>query len=1286
MIASAGILPRIYCFAASLLCSASLLAASDVLEPPIAIRSEAAEAVRVSFLRESASEVIADIPTVKVGGTWTAIGPAPTRSGQVTVPPNNEIAGAIQAIAPHPTDANTLYIGAVGGGVWKTTNATAASPVWIPLTDTQASLSIGAVEFDISDPTLQTVVAGSARLSSFGAVGGSRIGILRTTNGGATWSVLGSTTLASENITSVAARGSVILAGSDSTWGGGNGSGLFRSSDTGASFVRISAGAGTGLPSGSVSDIVADPNVPTRFYAAIKTVGIFVSNNTGATWTNVTTGITGISSATDKIEMAVHNNGTTNAVYVAVINNGALASVWRSTTLGTSWTQMDTPAASPGAQGDIHFSICADRNNANFVYIGGDRIGSSPFTGNLFRGNAAAAAGSQFTTIMGANGGNTTPHADSRELVMDANGNLIEGDDGGLYRRLSPQTNTGTWTSVIGNLACFEAHDVAYDAISRIAMVGTQDNGTHIQSATGSSIWTFIAGGDGGDVAVDDFSSTTQSIRYGSSQNLGGFFRRTYNAANVSVGSVSPALTLLNGSAAIGLQFTTPIALNKVNPARLIIGGSNSPYESLNRGDSVTAISAGFGVNGTFSGKPLVYGGFLAGVANPDVLYYGSGSSVRVRTTAGSAVAATTAAFPGGTVQDIILDSDDWRRAFVCDSSRVYVTANSGGSWTDITGNLTGVGTLRTLEFFQLGARNCVAVGANFGVYCSFVGSFGTWFQLGDNLPNTVVYDMEYNRLAHVLVAGTMGRSAFLLNINTSPVVTLPGAAINYLENAPPVLLDPAATVTDSTSANFNGGSLTIDFLANGAAEDRLAISSQGTGAGQIGASGSSITFGAVEIATFAGGSDGFTPLVVTFNSNVATPAAVQALVRRISYENISEDPQTLPRTLRVVVNDGDGDSSTAVTKLVNVEAVNDAPTVDAIANPTAILEDAVEQTISLTGISAGTGEVQVLTVTALSSNPDVIPNPTVEYNSPGATALLRYTPLPDANGTAEITVQVQDSGGIANGGVDSITSTFTVTITAVNDPPVFAIGPDPVVPEDAGPQIVGAFVLPLAAGPPNESAQTLTLIVSNDNPLLFAVAPTIAPDGTLGYTPAANAFGTATVTILGIDDGGRADGGSDSRSQSFIITVLSVNDAPSFTAGGDIVADVDGMPVSIPWATNITAGPSDEAGQALTFLVQAIDPTFFAAQPAIDPTTGVLSFTAIPGLTGSTSVTVQLQDDGGIANGGSDLSPPVSFTVTAVEINDPPSFTKGPDLVTGRDEGPQIIADWLRCPSGSTQ
>ncbi len=268
----------------------------------------------------------------------------------------------------------------------------------------------------------------------------------------------------------------------------------------------------------------------------------------GATWTKVSNAaMDALISGANNIEIAV---GTSNNVYVAIVNAGQLAGVFRSPDSGATWAAMDLPATveggiHPGGQGSIHLSIAADPNNANIVYIGGDRqpgpfpssIGAVDFSGRLFRGDASQPAGSQFVHLthsssMGAVGGGTisssAPHADSRDMDVAANGVLIEGDDGGIYRRTNPQTNNGDWFSMNGDIQTTEFHAVAWDADADIVIGGAQDTGTPQQQTPSNVQWRSVSTADGGVVAVDDFSTPGFSTRYSSNQNLGGFRRRVY--------------------------------------------------------------------------------------------------------------------------------------------------------------------------------------------------------------------------------------------------------------------------------------------------------------------------------------------------------------------------------------------------------------------------------------------------------------------------------------------------------------------------------------------------------------------------------------------------------------------------------------------------------------------------------------------------------------------------------------------------------------------------------------
>ncbi|MBW4477453.1 MAG: hypothetical protein KME54_11365 [Tolypothrix brevis GSE-NOS-MK-07-07A] len=162
------------------------------------------------------------------------------------------------------------------------------------------------------------------------------------------------------------------------------------------------------------------------------------------------------------------------------------------------------------------------------------------------------------------------------------------------------------------------------------------------------------------------------------------------------------------------------------------------------------------------------------------------------------------------------------------------------------------------------------------------------------------------------------------LPVNNPPVVTLPSTAISYTENASATILDASATVTDIDSPNFNNGSLTARFTTGGSADDRINIRNEGTGATQINLDGREIYYGSNLIGNFIGGI-GTENFVISLNTN-ATPERVQALLRNITYANVSENPSVNNRTVEFLLNDGNSGISTPVTKTITVARINDAP------------------------------------------------------------------------------------------------------------------------------------------------------------------------------------------------------------------------------------------------------------------------------------------------------------------------------------------------------------------------
>jgi len=146
----------------------------------------------------------------------------------------------------------------------------------------------------------------------------------------------------------------------------------------------------------------------------------------------------------------------------------------------------------------------------------------------------------------------------------------------------------------------------------------------------------------------------------------------------------------------------------------------------------------------------------------------------------------------------------------------------------------------------------------------------------------------------------------------------------------------------------------------------------------------------------------------------------------------------------------------------------------------------------------------------------------------------------------------------------------------------------------------------------------------------------------TLQITPVANLFGSSTITLTVSGNNGQT------MTDTFVLTVNSVNDAPSFTKGANQTINENSLAQTVDnWATNLSPGPANEAGQTLTFVIAGnSNPSLFAAAPAIS-STGKLTYTPATGVSGVATIVVALMDNGGTANGGIDTSATQSFNIT---------------------------------------
>lgn len=432
-------------------------------------------------------------------------------------------------------------------------------------------------------------------------------------------------------------------------------------------------------------------------------------------------------------------------------------------------------------------------------------------------------------------------------------------------------------------------------------------------------------------------------------------------------------------------------------------------------------------------------------------------------------------------------------------------------------------------------------------------------------------------------------------------------------------------------------------------------------------------------------------------NSNESAQIILSALVEIITNENsvvasaqvvyapdsatgelrftLMPDAFNLPNkkaVLRVTIQDNGGTQNGATDRIqrelhVVVMPVNDPPVITPFSpNPLVINEDAGLQTVMITGIDIGPAneadtdgngmpEQMVQNPDVFTSDAGLIPNPVIsDYNPQTKTAKLTFTALPNKSGTATINVRLTDNGGALNR-----VSNFglIVQVTPVNDAPTIDQAADLSINEDSGAQTLNLSGISNGA---LEVGQTLSFAISSSNTALMPT-PTITSNGnataTLSFAPVANLSGTSVITVTVTDTGASVAPNVNFKTMAFTLTVKPVNDQPSFTKGPNFtVTEASTVTTSSGWAMAFVFGPADEAAsQAVkAFILTPDKPEFFAVAPAIDKL-GVLTFTPGNNINAAVTVTVsvQLQDDGGTAQGGVDTSTAQTFTLSMTPLSD---------------------------------
>lgn len=382
---------------------------------------------------------------------------------------------------------------------------------------------------------------------------------------------------------------------------------------------------------------------------------------------------------------------------------------------------------------------------------------------------------------------------------------------------------------------------------------------------------------------------------------------------NTIGGTAAGAGNVISGNLQNGITVTTTGATDNV------IQGNRIGVQS----NGTSALGNGIeGIDVNFSASSNLIGGRSTGAGNIIAFNTGRGVVISGATAEGNTVVGNSIHSNGDFAIDLnadlatandALDADNGPNGLQNFPVLSSVTVNDGVLTIQGSINSSSL-TEVTLDFYS-----SVTNDANgFGQGQTYLGSLvvttgnlgGTSFTavLNVNVPE----DQLVTATATTNVTeDTSEFSASMAVIDTTtpnPILNLVVQNVNYTPQQPPVVLAPAATLTDADSENFNGGSLMVSLSPKGKGKELLSIRSQGTGQGQISVVGATVQFGGTAIGTFTGGK-GKKPLVVSLNAN-ATVAAVQELVRNITFVNTAKKSKVSQKSIQFQLTDEGGHSS----------------------------------------------------------------------------------------------------------------------------------------------------------------------------------------------------------------------------------------------------------------------------------------------------------------------------------------------------------------------------------------
>ena len=714
---------------------------------------------------------------------WRNIGPF--RGGRVT------------AVAGVPADPLVYYMGATGGGVWKTEDAGLS---WRNVSDGfMKTGSVGAIAVAESDPNLVYVGMGEAPVRGVATSHGD--GVYRSTDAGRTWTHVGLEKTRHISMIAVHPRNPdlVYVAAQGSPFGPNPERGIYRSADAGATWTRVH----TVNDTTGASDLSMDMTNPRILYAAYwdhqrtpwrvrsggPGSGVFKTTDGGATWRKLTSGLP--RTVMGKVAVSV-SRARPDRVYALVeAEDGGL---FRSDDGGDTWTLVNEERVLR-TRAWYYINVFADPGDPDTVYV---------LNAPMLR---SIDAGRTFTTV-------PTPHGDNHGLWINPRNPrwMINGNDGGANVSL----DGGRGWSTQANQPTAQFYRVNTDARRPYWVYGGQQDNTSVAIASRtngpgitSSDWHPVGGCESAYVAFNPAAPDT--VYAGCYQGIISEWSRATGTTRNVMAYASLGLGEPSNEQKYRFNWNAPIVVSRHNPA-VIYHGGNRLFRSENRGNSWTAVSPDLTRNDPATqgpgGAPItnegaggeVYNTIFAVAESPHdarTLWVGTDDGlVHVTRDGGAQWSNVTPKGMGEfQVNAIEVSPHDASTVYLAVTGykrddftpHVYKTRDGGRTWERLVAGLPDGSFVRVVREDPV-RRDLLYAGTETGAHVSFDGG-RAWQPLQLNLPVVPVTDLQVRD--GDLVASTQGRAFWILD-DLSPLraadAGLSSRALHLLAPSPAVL------------------------------------------------------------------------------------------------------------------------------------------------------------------------------------------------------------------------------------------------------------------------------------------------------------------------------------------------------------------------------------------------------------------------------------------------------------------------------------------------------------------